>query len=378
MKIAYTHPFCWPFVRRGNERNIDVMARYFTQHGHSVTTISSCPGPRSIEHDDRGTTILARPIHLPGMSLLNISTAHTFYFTALNELRKLDCDVVHSLLFADALAATTLARRKGFATVFQMNGVAIPGISCRRFPPEEAMYRRVMNKSDALITCSEYIRSMVQEHYGKDSIVIPPMVDVEAFDLGEVGQTERPTLLAAGDFTVPRKGIRVLIKAFALVKQHLPELILNLSGRMPEQLIAELAQSLPEKIRRDIRLLGLGKPEDLPRLYTDATVLVLPSMGEPSGTVLMEAWSAGTPIVTTNHGGVPEFVNDDVGVLFDPMTNDLETHNAEGLAEAILSAIKLAQRPETAAACRTHVRSFSGSSTGPIIKALYEKISAAK
>jgi len=378
MKIAYTHPFCWPFVRRGNERNIDVMARYFTRHGHNVTTISSSPGPRSIEHDERGTSILARPINLPGMSLLNISTAHTFYFTALNELRKLDCDVVHSLLFPDALAATTLARRKGFATVFQMNGVAIPGISCRRFPPEEAIYRRVMDKSDALITCSEYIRSMVLEHYGKDSIVIPPMVDVEVFDLGEIGQTERPILLAAGDFTVPRKGICVLLKAFPLVKQHIPDLILNLSGRMPEQLIAELTRHLPEKMRQDIRLLGLGKPEDLPQQYTDATALVLPSMGEPSGTVLMEAWSAGTPIVTTDHGGVPEFVNEDVGVLFDPMTNDSETQNAEGLSEAIISAVELAQRPETAAACRAHVQSFSGSVTGPIIESLYQQIIAAK
>lgn len=240
------------------------------------------------------------------------------------------------------------------------------------------MYRRVMNKSDALITCSEYIRSLVLEHYGKDSIVIPPMVDVEAFDIGDTGQTERPIVLAAGDFTVPRKGIRVLLEAFPLVKQEIPELILNLSGHMPEKLIAGLTHSMPEKVRRDIRLLGLGEPEDLPRLYTDATVLVLPSMGEPSGTVLMEAWSAGTPIVTTDHGGVPEFVNEDVGVLFDPMTNDLETHNAEGLAEAIISAIKLAQRPETAAACLAHVRSFSGSCTGPIIESLYQQIASAR
>jgi glycosyltransferase involved in cell wall biosynthesis len=377
MKIAYTHPFCWPFVRRGNERNIDVMARYFTRQGHDVTTISSHPGRRPVvEDDETGRRKLARAINLPGMSLLNISPAHTFYFTALNELRKNHYDVVHSLLFTDALAATTLAERKGFATVFQMNGVAIPGISCRRFPPEEAMYRRVMHRSDALITCSEYIRSLVLEHYGKDSIVIPPMVDVETFDLGRDGQTECPTLLAAGDFTVPRKGIRVLLKAFPLVKQQVPELVLNLSGRMPEQLVAELTHNLPVKIRDDIRLLGLGKPEDLPQLYTDATVLVLPSMGEPSGTVLMEAWSAGTPVVTTDHGGVPEFVNEDVGVLFDPMTDKFETDNAEGLAEAIIDAIKLAQRPETAAACRAHVRSFSGANTGPRIESLYRQIAA--
>jgi glycosyltransferase involved in cell wall biosynthesis len=375
MKIAFTHPYCWPFVRRGNERNIDVMARYFNRRGHQVTTISSRPGRRGIEHDERGARILARPINIPGMSLLNISTAHTFYFTAINELRKLDIDIVHSLLFTDALAATSLSRRKGFATVFQMNGIAIPGMSCHRFPPEAAMYRRVLERSDALISCSEYIRSLVLEHYSKDSIVIPPMVDVDAFDIGTASRSERPNILAAGDFTVPSKGIRVLINAFPLVKQEVPELVLNLSGRMPERLISELTRGMPETTRKDIRMLGLGKTEDLPLLYSNATALVLPSMGEPSGTVLMEAWAAGTPVVTTNHGGVPEFVTESVGILFEPMTNGEQTDNTEGLAEAILKAIQLAQRPETADACREHARGFSTRRIGDRIEALYKRIS---
>lgn len=375
MKIAFTHPYCWPFVRRGNERNIDVMAHFFSRRGHQVTTVSSRPGRRVVEHNQGGTRILARPIDIPGMSLLNINTTHTFCFTALKELRKLDIDIVHSLLFTDALAATSLARRRGFATVFQMNGIAIPGMSCHRFPPEVAMYRRVMQKSDALVSCSEFVRSLVLEHWGKDSIVIPPMVDVDAFGTAAACQTDRPNILAAGDFTVPRKGIRVLIQAFPLVKQQVPELVLNLSGRMPEQLIGELTRNMPESTRRDVRVLGLGKAEDLPQLYSDATALVLPSMNEPSGTVLMEAWAAGTPVVTTNHGGVPEFVTESVGVLFDPMSDGEEADNPEGLAEAILRVIHLAQRPETADACRDHARGFSPEVTGARIEALYRQIS---
>jgi len=309
------------------------------------------------------------------MSFLNLNTAHTFFITALNELRQLDCDIVHSLLFTDALAATTLARRRRFATVFQMNGVAIPGLSCHRFPPEAAMYRRVMRRADALISCSEYIRSLVQEHYGMDSIVIPPMVDVGEFASGPGRQAGRLNLLAAGDFTLARKGLRVLLDAFPLVKSEIPELILNLSGRMPEALLSGYCRSQPEALRKDVRILGLGKPSDLPGLYQEATVLVLPSMGEPSGTVLMEAWAAGTPIVTTDHGGVPEFVNPQVGVLFDPMTQGTETRNREGLAEAILKAITLAQRPETAAACRAHAHEFSGAKIGPRLGALYDRVS---
>lgn len=374
MKIAFTHPFCWPHVRRGNERNIDVMSRYFTSTGHDVVSISSRPGRREIERDDRGTRILASPIRVPGMSLLHVDTIHTFFLTALKELRQIEVDLVHSLLFTDALAASTLAARRNFATVFQLNGVAIPGQSCRRFPPEAAMYRRALARADALISCSQYVREVVLQHYGVDSIVIPPMVDVEAFAAGSGEPAVRPYLLAAGDFTVPRKGIRVLLDAFELVKKKVPELDLVLSGRMPEALLRERFAGMAPSVRRDVKLLGLGRPEDLPALYHGASALVLPAMGEPSGTVLMEAWSAGTPVVTTNHGGVPEFVTAEVGVMFEPGTSAQETRNADGLAQAIFEVLKLAQQTGTAKACREHAQSFSSSRIGQELMAVYGRI----
>ena len=374
MKIAFTHPYCWPYVRRGNERNMDVMSRYFARQGHEVTTVSSRPGRREIERGEFGTRILASPVTIPGMSWLNIEPMHTFGFTAWRELRKLDVDVVHSLMFSDALAATRLAERRRFATVFQMNGVGLPGFSCRRFPPEAAIYHRVLATSDVRISCSEFVRGLVLEHYHADSIVIPPMVDVSAFAAARVPRAERPILIAAGDFTVPRKGIRVLLEAFPLVKREQPELILNLSGRMPEAFVEQAVARLPERWRGDVRLLGLGKTEDLPGLYAEANVLVLPAMSEPSGTVLMEAWAAGTPVVTTDHGGVAEFVEDSVGVLFDPLSDGIETRNAEGLAAAILQALRLGADPHTATACRQHAERFSETHIGPRIESLYRRL----
>ena len=48
-------------------------------------------------------------------------------------------------------------------------------------------------------------------------------------------------------------------------------------------------------------------------------VLVAPSLAEPFGTVLAEAMAAGTPVVATRVGGVPEVVPDGrAGVLVDP------------------------------------------------------------
>jgi glycosyltransferase involved in cell wall biosynthesis len=350
------------------------MARYFTAQGHEVVTVSTRDGPREIERGAGGVRILARPLIAPGLSWLHVDATHTFFLVVLRELRGLDVDVVHSLLMPDALAATTLAPRRRFATVFQMNGIGLPGHSCRRFPPEAAMYRRVLRTADALISCSEYVRSLVLDHYQVDSVVIPPMVDVDSFDPGPARGAAPPYLLAAGDFTVPRKGIRVLLRAFPLVKRKRPELLLKLSGRMPDRLLRELMEEMPPQVRDDVHVLGLGRPEDLPPLYAGAAVLVLPAMGEPSGTVLMEAWAAGTPVVATRHGGIPEFVDRRVGVLFDPDTEGPETENTDGLAEAILRGLELAEDPSTTAACRRHAQRFSSSTIGPQIEALYRRI----
>jgi glycosyltransferase involved in cell wall biosynthesis len=90
--------------------------------------------------------------------------------------------------------------------------------------------------------------------------------------------------------------------------------------------------------------------------------------------VMFEAWAAGTPVVATNHGGPPEFMAEDVGVLFEPATEGQETHNADGLAEAILEGLALSERPGIRQRCRAHAGRFSWSALGPRIEAMYEEL----
>ncbi len=53
--------------------------------------------------------------------------------------------------------------------------------------------------------------------------------------------------------------------------------------------------------------------------YHAADVFLLPSLHEPFGIVILEAWSAGLPVLASNIGGIPHFVEDGVdGLLFDP------------------------------------------------------------
>jgi len=351
---------------------MDVLARYLVDSGHEVTTVSTRPGGRGTEVGATGTRILLPPLRLPCMGALRIQPTHTFFFTSLLALRALEADVVHSFYPSDALAAIYTKRRRGYRIVLQMNGIAVPGVSCYRWlPPEGAMFREALRRADARIACSKFVRDLLRDHYGVDAVVIPPPTRLEEYDPGDGPPDGRPTVFAAGDFDVRRKGVRALVKAFAIVKRAVPRARLKLSGKMSAGLGAELLRDLPAAVRGDIDLLGLGSVDDLPRLYREASITVLPAMWEPSGTVPVESFASGTPVVATNHGGIPEFVTSEVGVLFEPKTEGEETHNAIGLAEAILQGLALAEKGATRAACRAHALRYGWAAAGPRIEGLY-------
>ena len=53
-------------------------------------------------------------------------------------------------------------------------------------------------------------------------------------------------------------------------------------------------------------------------LYNIADIFVLPSRQEPLGLVGLEALATGTPVIGSRVGGIPEYINNDNGFLFDP------------------------------------------------------------
>ena len=140
----------------------------------------------------------------------------------------------------------------------------------------------------------------------------------------------------------PVKGIEYLIQAMPEVLQQFPSARLVLAGQEKfegqreklEQLISELNLN-----QRNIRFLGYQ--ENIPALMTRFDLLVVPSLQEPFGFVLIEAGAAGTPVVASRVGGIPEIISDgENGILCDPAA-------PEQLAEAICSLLSDRELRET-------------------------------
>jgi glycosyltransferase involved in cell wall biosynthesis len=375
MNVLLTHPFCWPYVRRGTERNLDVWFRHLAARGYSVKMLSTCPEDGAMDGDP--AKVLERAIDNPLLRALRLSPTHTFFWNVWRALPKLPVNVVHSYHFYDSLAAGTKRRLTGqrYGLVMQMNGVPVPGVSCRRFlPPEGYLTRQAIHSADRRIACSQFVAELIERVYGAESTVIAPPLDRSLWPCGTVERADPPVVLAVANFNERRKGLRVVVKAFELLRHELPEARLWLSGYLSAENEAEVLGRLPAELRQSITVFGIGKSEDLPALYQQASALVLASMWEPSGTVMMEAWLSGTPVAATRHAGLPEFFGDGVGYMFDPKGDGEETHNAEGLATALFDTIRLSREPGIRERCRRHGETFTAEAVGPRYEEIYREV----
>lgn len=104
-----------------------------------------------------------------------------------------------------------------------------------------------------------------------------------------------------------QKGHRYLLQAFQTVVRQVPTARLWLAGEGP--LRAELEATCKELGLGDhVQFLGRVNRADLPKLYSQLNAIVLASLWEGLPVTLIEAMSAGLPIVATAVGGNAELV----------------------------------------------------------------------
>ncbi len=110
------------------------------------------------------------------------------------------------------------------------------------------------------------------------------------------------------------KGVDLLIKAAKIYEEEIPGVITLINGH--GHLKGEL-QKLAEKLNiKSIFFLGNQTQETLVRLYNIADISVVPSRMEPFGLVAIESLACGTPVIASDAGGLPDFINNRVGKLF--------------------------------------------------------------
>ena len=358
MKIALTHCFCWPEVRRGAERYAQQLGAALVTRGHEVTILSS--GWEAVDDE------------LDGVRTVRLRRRHDdvgrheadFGRRVLPRLLQDDWDVVHSLGRHDGAASVRAARfRRGRRTVY--TDLGLPSRAWWRSQPrrDQRAVRTVVRGVDVYGCMSRYALAFLAEDYDRtDGVVMPGGVELDQFVPAE-RRTPAPTVLFSGAIDEPRKGVATLLAAMALVLEVRPDASLWLSGPGDA---GPLLADVPAEVRERVEVLGVGDRDRQHERYGQAWVTTLPSTHDSFGMALVESLACGTPLVVTTHGAPKELVDEGrTGELCEP-------GDARGLADALLRGFDLAGRPETVEACRTSAAAFDWrASVAPAAEALY-------
>jgi len=135
-------------------------------------------------------------------------------------------------------------------------------------------------------------------------------------------------LLFVGNLLIA-KGVDILLEAFALIVRENPDIGLIFVGDGEEKSRLE-ARAKELDIDKKVFLLGRIEYNLIPTFMHYADILILPSIEEGVGRVLLEAMSLNLPIVASNVGGIPLVIdNNKDGLLF-------EVGEIESLKEKVL------------------------------------------
>ena len=293
MKIGIVCPYAWD-VPGGVSAHIRDQAETLIEMGHDVSVITPVEDPDSLPAYavDGG-----RPRSVP----YNGSVARlTFGVKATARVRRWiregEFDVLHvhePLAPSLGVLACWSARGPMVATVhssIERSRVLVTGYY---------LAQTALEKISALVAVSEHARRTIVDHLGGDAVLIPNGVRVDHYqDAQPLREWPGPAIGFLGRMDEPRKGLPILLEAFAGIRARIPEAILVLIGPgEPDEVLGDV----PAALRSGIVVLGRLNEADKARALASLSVYVAPNTGgESFGIVLLEAMAAGAPVVASD------------------------------------------------------------------------------
>lgn len=182
--------------------------------------------------------------------------------------------------------------------------------------------RRVLQDAAAIVCVSPAEQRLTQARYpGVRVVHLPNGVDTARFEHGD-GQAfrarlglppEAELLLVVGRID-PQKNQALALDLLAALERERPRLHLTLVGPVTDRPYRDrlLARAKELGLGPRLRLVeGLAAgSQELSDAYHAADLCLVPSVHEPFGIVVLEAWSAGRAVLASRVGGLPHVVDE--------------------------------------------------------------------
>jgi len=314
----------YPPVGGGGGNATQQIGRALVKRGAHVTALTAGHGTLPRRENDRGVQVLRIWAARRRQDRCSIPEMLVFLFHALlvapGLARQMKCDA--ALVFFGLPCGPVgwwLKKRLGVPYLISLQGGDVPG-----FMGEElATYHKltgpiissVWRAADAVIANADGLAALARTHAPDVGVgVIPAGADLDAVQPASAPTLEGPVRLLFVGRLVTQKGLDVLFRALALMKDH-HNWSLTIAGEGPlKEELAMAAQQLGIGDRVTFR--GWLERGQLPAVYKDADAFVLPSRDEGMPNAMLEAMAAGLPVIGSKVSGLSEVVIDgETGIL---------------------------------------------------------------
>lgn len=231
---------------------------------------------------------------------------------ASHALKKMLTKLAPDIVIAHANRALTLSRRA------IANGVPLVGVvqnySTRRY-----------NAADAVFTTTfDLIATLIGQGIAEENVFhIPNMVHVA--ELPHRGSRHTPPIIGTMGRFVEKKGFDIYIESLAQLKARNIPFKAVLGGSGPEE---KKLRALAAEKGLGSSLEFIGWVADRKQFYSNLDVFCLPSLHEPFGIVLLEAFAHGAPVISTNSEGPKDIITPNYDALIVQKGSASELANA--------------------------------------------------
>ena len=318
MKIALVSPYDIAYAG-GVTSHITHLYEHFVEAGHEVKIIA----PSSQPQETLGipdVIVCGRPVSVPASgSVARITLSLRLSSSVKAILNDEQFDVVHlqePLMPMLPLTFLRFSNAVNVGTFHAHRDSSIAYLYARR------LLKRWFRRLDGKISVSRPAMQFVSSYFPGYYNIITNGIDLDHFHpevepLPEFNDGKF-NILFVGRFE-KRKGLRYLVRAFARLKEEMPNTRLIIVG--PDGgLRAGYEKSIKRAGLQDVVFAGFVSYDELPRYYRSAHIFCSPATGQESqGIVLLEALACGTPVVASNIEGFASVItHGEEGMLVTP------------------------------------------------------------
>lgn len=335
MKIAMVGQF--PPHIGGVGVHIHTLSKELVRKGHEVYVITY--PHKDIKDIDGIHVIGTKGVNIPGLRGL------FFAINAEKELKKLiekeNIDIIHGHYLLPAGWASVKAGKSTNTKTYVTSHGSDMFETYKKQKFTRPLIKKVLQDADVVLAVSNAL---------KDEIIntkIPNIeektrlhwnaVDVNKFKTTKENESKfkeelvqefnidenKPIILFVGNL-IKRKNPDLLLEAKKKMKSE-ANLVFVGDGPLMKDLKAKCEKETGGKLDN---VYFIGPRRDVEDIIPSCDLLVLPSLSESFGLVLIEALACGKPVIGSNIGGIKEIITEDVGLLIEP-------NDSEDLAKSI-------------------------------------------